>query len=301
MRVTFRQLQLFLAVAETGSVTAAARACHVTQPTVSMQLRELSEAVGEPLHEQIGKRWTLTQAGEALLSAARAMSQEWAAFEQTLAALKGLARGRLRLAVVTTAKYFVPGALGSFCAQHPNVEIALQVLNRDGVVARLRENRDDLYIMSMPPRDLALELTVFMPNPLVVIAPPKHPLAKCRSIALQALAAERFVLRERGSGTRLTCDAQFAKLKFVPNVRLELGSNEAIRHSVAAGLGLSILSRHALSRADRNVVAVLDVRGFPLESHWFILYPEGRRLSPIAVEFVGHLLKTANRQTVGLS
>ncbi|NMF91110.1 LysR family transcriptional regulator [Aromatoleum petrolei] len=293
MNATFRQLRLFLALADHGSVTAAAEACHVTQPTVSMQLRELADAVGLPLYEQVGKRLYLTAAGEALAETARAMLNEWLAFGQAIDAMKGLERGRLRVALVSTAKYFVPRLLGSFCAEHPNIEIALEVLNRDGVVARLRENRDDLYIMSMPPENLDLERHAFLPNPLVVIAPEGHPLAG-RRIELIDLAGERFILRERGSGTRLACDAHFARNAFVPRVRLELGSNEAIKQAVAGGLGLAVISRHALAaRPGDDQLAVLDVAGFPVQSSWFTLHPRGKRLSPVATVFLGHLERTA--------
>ncbi|WP_407279002.1 LysR family transcriptional regulator [Aromatoleum evansii] len=293
MNATFRQLRLFLALAEHGSVTAAAEACHVTQPTVSMQLRELAEAVGLPLYEQIGKRLYLTPAGEALAETARAMLDEWLAFGQTIDSMKGLERGRLRVALVSTAKYFVPRLLGSFCAEHPNIDISLEVLNRDGVVARLRENRDDLYIMSMPPENLDLERHAFLPNPLVVIASEGHPLAG-RRIELIDLGGERFILRERGSGTRLACDAHFARNAFVPRVRLELGSNEAIKQAVAGGLGLAVISRHALgARPADDQLAILDVAGFPLQSSWFTLYPRGKRLSPVATVFLQHLERTA--------
>ncbi|MEO8938034.1 MAG: LysR family transcriptional regulator [Burkholderiaceae bacterium] len=297
MHATFRQLQLFLALVETGSITAAARACHVTQPTVSMQLRDLAESIGLPLYGQLGKRLQLTVAGEALVGAAQRMSDEWAAFEQKISALKGLTQGRLRLAVVSTAKYFVPGMLGTFCARYPDIDISLQVLNRDGVVARLRNHRDDLYIMSMPPPDMDLAHHVFLPNPLVVIAPSTHPLAGRRSISLAMLAKQRFILREHGSGTRMACDAHFAALGFTPNVRLELGSNEAIKHSVAAGLGLAVLSRHAIARRvdGGEGVTELTVRGFPIQSNWFILHQKDRGPSPIAIEFLAHLRASTNR------
>ena len=293
MNTTFRQLRLFLALAEHGSVTGAAKACHVTQPTVSMQLRELADAVGLPLYEQIGKRLHLTDAGEALAKTARAMLDEWMEFEQAINAMKGLEQGRLRVALASTAKYFVPRLLGSFCTKHPNIEIALEILNRDGVVARLRENRDDLYIMSMPPESLDLEQHAFLDNPLVLIAPIGHPL-KGRQLELPDLLGERFILRERGSGTRLACDAHFAHSAFVPAVRLELGSNEAIKQAVSGGLGLAVISRHALpARPEDDQLTVLDVAGFPLQSRWFTLYPRGKRLSPIAAVFLEHLKRSA--------
>jgi len=294
MNATFRQLRLFLALAEHGSITAAARACHVTQPTVSIQLRELSEAVGLPLYEQIGKKLYLTAAGETLAETARAMVDEWAAFGQRIDAMKGLTRGRVRLAVVSTAKYFVPRLLGSFCSSHPDVDVALEVLNRDGVVARLCDNRDDLYIMSMPPQHMELERHDFLPNPLVVIGPESHPLVQRRQIALTELGDERFILREPGSGTRLSCDSHFSREGFKPRVRLELGSNEAIKQAVAGGMGLAVISRHALAlHPAEDQLALLDVQGFPLQSQWWTLYPRGKRLSPLAQVLLEHIEHTA--------
>ena len=293
MNATFRQLRLFLALAECGSITGAAKACHVTQPTVSMQLRELADAVGLPLYEQIGKRLYLTAAGEALAETARAMLDEWISFEQVVNAMKGLEQGRLRVALVSTAKYFVPRLLGRFCTEHPNIEIALEILNRDGVVARLRENRDDLYIMSLPPENLDLEQHAFLDNPLVLIAPEGHRL-KGRHLELTDLQEERFILRERGSGTRLACDAYFARQAFEPAVRLELGSNEAIKQAVSGGLGLAVISRHTLAaRPEDDQLTILDVTGFPLQSRWFTLYPCGKRLSPTAAVFLEHLKRSA--------
>lgn len=290
MHVSFRQLQLFLALADQGSISAAARACHVTQPTVSMQLKELSETLGLPLYEQVGKRLFLTQAGEELARSARNMADEWSGLTQRIDAMKGLQRGRLRVSVVSTAKYFVPRMLGAFCQRHPDIDIALQVLNRDGVLQRLRDNLDDLCIMSMPPTDLDIEQQVFMPNPLVVIAPATHRLAGVKHIELSELANERFILRERGSGTRLAGDAHLSELGFKPQVRLELGSNEAIMQAVAGGLGLAVMSEHALGehRVD-EALTVLDVKGFPMHAHWYMVYLKGKRLSPLAAAFHSYL------------
>jgi LysR family transcriptional regulator, low CO2-responsive transcriptional regulator len=293
MHATLRQLRLFTALAEHGSVTAAAKACHVTQPTVSMQLRDLADAVGLPLHERIDNRVHLTQAGEDLLRTARAMSDEWAAFVQRIDAMKGLTRGRLRVAIVSTAKHVVPRVLGRFCARHPDIDIALEVLNRDGVIARMRENRDDLYVMSIPPTDIALERHPFLPNPLVVIAAASHPLAGRKRLPLAQLARERFILREPGSGTRLACDAHFERVGFVPDVRLEIGSNAAIKEAVAAGMGIAVVSRHALGSGGAGPgLAILAVAGFPLHSNWWVLYPRGKSLSPIATRFLDELARS---------
>jgi DNA-binding transcriptional LysR family regulator len=290
MNVTFRQLRLFLALAETGSVSKAAAATHVTQPTASAQLKEMTEAVGLPLHEVISRRVHLTDAGRQLAHTARAMLAEWEGFEQQVDQMKGLSRGRLRVAAVSTAKYFIPRLIGSFCRLHPAIDVSLEVLNRDGVVARLRDNRDDIYIMSMPP-ELDLEDEVFMENPLVVIAARGAKLG--RSLSLAQLKDQRFILREPGSGTRMATDRHFAKRRFRPDVRLELGSNEAIREAVAGGLGLGVISRHALQVG--KDIRVLDVEGFPISSRWHVVHPRAKHLSPIAAAFRAHLLAHAGK------
>ena len=298
MNVTFRQLRLFLALADTGSVSRAARACHVTQPTASMQLKEVSDSVGVPLYEVISRRVHLTDTGRELARTARSIADDWAAFEQRIDATKGLTRGQLRVAVVSTAKYFVPRLLGTFCAKYPDIDIALEVLNRDGVVQRLRDNLDDLYIMSMPPSDIDLEDQVVMPNPLVVIAAHSHPLARKRQIALSDLSPLRFILRERGSGTRMAVDAHFKRLRFKPDLRLELGSNEAIKEAVAGNLGVAVISSHALhGLAHEHGVSVLPVEGFPIDSHWHVVRQKGKQASPVAKVFMEHLLAQSGKWT----
>jgi DNA-binding transcriptional LysR family regulator len=290
MNMSFRQLKLLLAVAEHRSITAAANACHITQPTVSMQLKAMSDEVGLPLYEVIGKQVFLTAAGEAVAQSARTIRDEFDYLQQTISAMKGHTEGRLRVAIASTAKYFVPRMLGNFYKQFPNIDIAFEVLNRDGVVNRLKSNADDLYIMSIPPEDLDLERHRFLDNPLVVIAAADHPLAQKKRIKRTDLANELFVLREAGSGTRLACNAYFAEHQFQPKVRLELGSNEAIKQAVAGGLGLAIISKHALHQnVDAEGLKILAVENFPIHSNWWIIYPKGKRLSPIAKVFFEHL------------
>jgi DNA-binding transcriptional LysR family regulator len=290
MNITFRQLRLFIALADSGSVSAAARMLHVTQPTASMQLKEITESVGLPLYEVVARKVYLTQAGEDLAKTARAMANEWDAFEQQVYGLKGLMRGKLKVAIVSTAKYFIPRILGTFCAKYPEIDIALEVLNRDGVVKRLEENLDDLYIMSMPPLNLEIEDEVFMPNPLLLIGPKNHILSNKKDIDLLSIQTEKFIFREKGSGTRMATDAHFKKLKLKPYVRLELGSNEAIKQAVIGGLGLAVLSKHALGDSiDQENVAILKCKGFPIDSSWHIVSPRTKKLSLIATIFKKHL------------
>ena len=297
MNVTFRQLRLFLALAETGSVSAAAKVMHVTQPTASMQLKEMSLSVGLALYEVIGKKIYLTEVGKELAVTARAVAQTWDAFEQNVDAAKGLSRGKLRVAVVSTAKYFMPHLIGSFCTKHPAIDVSLEILNRDGVVHRLRENLDDLYIMSMPPKDMDLGDEAFMPNPIVLIAPNADPLAKRTQVGLYELTQRRFIVREKGSGTRMAADQFFRKMKFRPDIRLELGSNEAVKESVAGGLGLGVVSRHALhGHKKENGVSVIDIEGFPVSSAWHIVHPASKKLSPLALAFKKHMIQEVGRR-----
>ncbi len=290
MNITFRQLRLFMALAETGSVSAAARMVHVTQPTASMGLKEITDAIGVPLYEVVARKIHLTQMGHELAKTARAISGEWEAFEQQVDGVKGLTRGKLKVAVVSTAKYFIPRILGTFCAKYPQIDIALEILNRDGVVNRLEENLDDLYIMSQPPVHLDIEDEVFMPNPLVLVASKKHPFANKKNLEIALLKGDKFIFREKGSGTRMTADAHFKRLKFKPDVRLELGSNEAIKQAVIGGLGVAVLSQYSLGdKADQEEVAILKCKEFPIESSWHIVSPKGKKLSPIATIFKKHL------------
>lgn len=291
MNITFRQLRLFLALAQTESVTKAARMMHVTQPTASMQLKEITENVGLPLFEVISKKVHLTQLGVELAKTAREMTAQWEAFEQHVTQTRGLTKGNLRVAVVSTAKYFIPRLLGSFCSKYPEVDISLEILNRDGVIKRLEDNSDDLYVMSKPPVHIDLEDHILMPNPLCMIAYKGHPLANKKNVRLQDLKEERFILRELGSGTRMSTDLHFKQKKFTPNLLLELGSNEAIKKAVASRLGVAVMSIHALDQFDYdNEISVLKLQDFPINSQWHLVHLKGKALTPIAKAFYEHVL-----------
>ncbi len=292
MPVTLNQLRVFDAVARHSGFTRAAEALHLAQPTVSMQIKQLSQNVGVPLFEQIGKKIHLTDAGRALQLTCVEIFEAWSRFEMTAADLKGLKQGRLRLAAVTTAEYVLPRLLGPFSKRYPGVDIALEVGNRSATIERLARNEDDLTIMGMPPRNLDIVRYPFADNPLVAIAPRGHPLAARRRIALQRLAQEPFLMRESGSGTRLATD-RFLKDKGLKlSVTMELGSNEAIKQAVAGGLGLSILSLHALGPEARlRSLVMLDVEGLPILRSWYIVHPTGKRLSVLARTFFDYLME----------
>jgi DNA-binding transcriptional LysR family regulator len=290
MHVTLRQLQAFEAVARLRNFSRAAEEMHVTQPTVSKQIRLLHDEVGLPLLEQLGKKVFLTEAGEKLHATCADWLDTWGRFEQTIADLKGLKQGRLKIAVVTTTKYFMPRILGPFCAQYPGIDISLEVVNRDRLLERLVRNQDDLYVMGVPPEGLDIESEAFLDNPLIVLAPATHHMVGRTRIPFTELAQENFLVRERGSGTRMTMERVFQERKIGLRIRMELGSNEAIKQAVAGGLGLALLSRSTLNLdPSQTELAVLDVEGFPIMRSWYAVRPSGKQLSVVAATFLDFL------------
>ncbi len=290
MRLTLHQLKVFETVARLSGFSRASEALHLAQPTVSMQVKQLAETVGMPLFEKIGKKIYLTEAGGVVQTSARDMFEVMARMEMQLAQLKGLKQGRLKVAVVTTAKYFIPRLLGPFVHQYPGIDIALDVGNRSEIVSRLSRNDDDLYIMGMPPAGMQIQRHPFVENPIVAIAPKNHPLAGKRHISLARLAEEPFLLRERGSGTRMATERFLKEHGVKLNVRMELGSNEAIKQAVAGGLGLSLLSLHALmGELTRKEVALLNVEALPIRRSWYIVHRTGKELSIVARAFFDYL------------
>jgi DNA-binding transcriptional LysR family regulator len=295
VRFTWNQLRIFDAVARLSSHTRAATELHVVQPTISAQIKLLSDSVGMPLFEQIGKKIYLTPAGRELHETCREMFDCWSRLEMKVADIKGVKAGTLRVAIVTTAKYFIPRLLGPFCRLYPGIDVALEVVNRDQIIERLAGNLDDLYIMGVPPDKLPTARHPFLENPLVVIAPREHPLASRRSIPLSRLAEEQFIAREAGSGTRIAAEKFLTAHRVKPRIRMQLGNNEAVKWTVAAGLGVAVISRHALMLEPmHDRLAVLDVQGFPLRRSWYVVYPAGKRLSVVAQTFFEYLGREAN-------
>ncbi|MBA3032965.1 MAG: LysR family transcriptional regulator [Gammaproteobacteria bacterium] len=299
MRLSLRQISIFESVARHLSYTRAAEEMHLTQPAVFTQVKQLEDSVGLPLLERIGKRMHLTTAGQEVLATCRETLAGLERLEMRLADMQGLKRGRLSIAIVTTAKYLIPRLLGEFCARYPGIEAALTVSNREKLLARLVDNQDDLTILGTPPEGMDVVATPIADNPLIVLARHDHPLAASRSIPLSRVAEEPFVLREKGSGTRLATERHFAEHGFKLKVRMELGSNEAIKQAIAGGLGVSVLSSHAIALEGSGVLQPLDVKGFPLMRQWYVAYPKGKHLSAVAESFLEHLLgaQTLQRST----
>ena len=290
MQYSLRQLQSFQEVARHLSYTRAAEVLHLTQPAVFAQVRQLEGQIGHKLIERLGKTLFLTDAGETVLTTAQAVLAEIENLEMRLAEMQGLARGRLRLAVVSTAKYDIPGRIGSYNADFPGIEVVLTVCNRRELLARFSDNADDLYILGTPPEGMAAEVSRYAENPLIVIAPPDHPLAGQRNLTVKDLTAYPFLMRESGSGTRLAAERCFEDAGVEPRVRMELGANEAVKQGVIAGLGVSVLSRGTVALELRHGYLVeLDVKPFPIIRHWHVVWPKGKRLSLAAEAFLKRL------------
>ncbi|MDX1978006.1 MAG: LysR substrate-binding domain-containing protein [Pseudanabaenaceae cyanobacterium bins.68] len=288
--VTLHQLKVFEVAARHQSYTRAAEEMFLTQPTVSMQIKQLTKMVGLPLFEQVGKKLYLTPAGEKLYHTCQQVFGQLDQFEMTVADLKGLKQGSLKLAVVTTAKYVIPRLLGVFCQRYPGIEVSLKVANHDRLVERLSENRDDIYIMSQLPQIPEVNAIAFLENPLVVLACRDHALATQRHIPLRRLVQEPFIMRETGSGTRRSIQKLLDQQQLSIQIKMELASNEAIKQAVAGGLGISILSRHTINlEGALGQLAILDVEHFPILNHWYITTLAGKQLSIVAQTFLEYL------------
>ncbi len=290
--VSLRQMQIFEAVVRLGSYTRAAEELHLSQPTVSMQVKKLCETIGYPLIEKLGNQLHTTDIGKEVYASTQEVLGSMAALGESTAALGGVVKGPLRMAVITTAKYFMPHLLGAFINQYPEVQPILKVTNRLRVLERLQSNEDDLLIMGQVPEDLSVEAHPFVDNELVVVAAPNHPLTKCKSISLEQLSHERFLVRESGSGTRLAVDRLFAEQGLKIKPYMDLGSSEAIKQAVMAGLGISVLSKHNLRlELAGNHITILDVDGFPLFYRWYAVHLKGKKLSLAARTFLDFLLQ----------
>lgn len=281
--VSFRQLQVFKSIAVTGSFTAAARELYLTQPSVSTQMKKLEDAVGAPLFEQIGRQIHLTACGHQLLSTCDELFRTVAKFETYVAGEQGIAGGTLTFAGVTTTEYFSPVLLGVFGKRYPEVSVSLSIVDRGTLLYRLRNNRDDLYLIDQLPDDIELATIPFIENPLVVVASPGHRLARRKRIKIQELQNENFLLREDGSGTRIALKRFLSDQNITLKVGMELSSNEALKRAISSGMGLSVLSKYAVAQeCNRNDLIVLDVKGFPLIEHWYIVHSKDKYIPPAA-------------------
>jgi DNA-binding transcriptional LysR family regulator len=292
-QATLHQLKVFETVAKHGSFSRAAKEMFVSQPTISFQIAQLSKTIGLPLFEKVGKRLFITEAGRELLVTCQQIFDKMAEFEMKVADLKGLKQGQLRLAAITTAKYIIPRTLGKFCQLYPGIDVSLEITNHSSMGERMSANLDDLYIMSQVPENLDVTFQPFLEDALVVVAPANHPLAGENNIPIHRLVGESFIMRESGSGTRQAVQKLLDEHGLDVKVKLELGSNEAVKQAIAGGLGISVLSRHTLiSKLATSSLTLLDVEHFPIKRNWYVVHLAGKQLSMIARTYYQYLLET---------
>ena len=292
--VTIRQLQIFAAAAGHLSFARTSEQLHLTQAAVSLQIKQLEELVGLALFERRGRKVHLTEAGEHLLRYAQQILDALKDADAAISALKGLRGGRISVGVVSTAKYFAPALLARFQQRHPGVRVALSVNNREVIVRELERNEIDVAIMGTPPQRIETKAVPFADHPLVVVAPPLHPLVRARRIPLAALESEHFLVREQGSGTRSSMERFFAERGFVPTIGNVMSSNETIKQAVMAGMGLALISRHTIGlEAQTGRLVELDVVGLPLVRRWYVVQRAGRFISTAAAAFVQFVVEAA--------
>jgi len=292
--VTLRQLKVFESVARHLSFSRAAEELHLTQPAVSMQVKQLEEQAGLPLTEMVGKKVFLTEAGEEVARHARRIAQQLREADEALDAIKGVRGGRLSIGVISTAKYFAPRLLAEFRRRKPGIELNLSVSNRETVVRQLADNEIDLAIMGHPPQEFTTIAEAFADHPLVIIAAPDHPLVDRKQIVPKLLNEETFLIREPGSGTRATMERYFSDAIIAPEHVVEMGSNETIKQAVMAGLGIAFISAHSVSlECEVNRLVKLPVAGTPVIRRWFVVHRAEKELLPVAETFRAFLLAEA--------
>lgn len=287
MSFTLHQLEVFAAVAEHGSMTNAAKELHMSQPAVSIQVKKLQEHFGTELVEVIGKKVYLTEAGKLIYNSQKKIKSELKTMEMALHELKGVVRGKLKIVVVSTAKYFMPYILGAFRKKYPDIQISLKVTDRNEVTSMLRQNECDLTVFSQLPDEIAIESTEFLSNPLVIAATPELDLATQKNITFKDLEKYDFLNREIGSGTRIVMEKLFREHNIRPKIVMELSTNEAVKQAIMAGIGISLISRYSVfSEEKMGRISILDVKGLPYENSWKLVYPKGKKLSPVSKRFL---------------
>jgi len=293
---TLRQLQVFECIGRNQSFTKAAEELHLTQPTVSMQVKKLSEVLDVKLFEQVGRQVYLTESGGYLYESAKKILAELSNTEEQINRVKGLAGGSVKFSVISTSQYFVPRIIQGFIRAYPNVSVYMQVGNRENLVKRIIENKDDFYILGQPPEGLNVESFQLAENPLGFVANSKHRLAKKKNLTLEDVKYEPFLMREKGSGIRTHIENVFSEQDFVPNVKMVMGGNESIRLGLLQNLGISVASLPTIiDDIESGNLTVLDVKGFPIMRYWYLVYPKGKTFS-IATEKLVELLRTEIRQ-----
>lgn len=290
MNFTLHQLRVFGMVARHKSMTEASRQLHMSQPAVSIQIKQLQESVGIPLIEVVGRKLYLTNAGERLYEAYTSINRELESFDSAVSQFQGGLKGTLSISAASTAKYFVPYLLGEFLRRYPLLKISLKVTNRDEVLHHLSQNEFDLAVLTQLPKDDSIEVIPFFDNPLVMAAPADHPLADSKQVTVDQLADETFIYRELGSGTRMVMERYLSEKGIKAEPAMELSTNEAVKQAIMAGIGISVISKLSMgNELTLNQISILNVNDFPILTRWHMLYKKEKKLTPVTQNFISFL------------
>lgn len=289
------QLKAFLAVAQDRSFSRAAEKLYLTQPAVSKQIQALEEGLGMRLFDRVGRSILLTQAGNILHDHAHIAFQTLEEARETINQLRGLQRGHLRISAASTiGTYMLPQPLGELKAQFPGIEISLAITNKARVVQQVLSHEVELGFVGPPVEPAELEMEEYLLDELVLIMAPTHRLAREESVGVAELVEEVFILREQGSGTREIMEEELGRVRVSLKKAMELGSTEAIKQAVAANLGVSIVSKFAISlEILQGRLAVARLPELNLRRQLFVIHHGGRTLSPAAQEFCSLLRRSA--------
>ncbi|MBP0578850.1 LysR family transcriptional regulator [Labrys sp. LIt4] len=294
--ITRRQLRALAAIASSGSVTSAAKHLHLTQPAVTLQLRNLQDLADLPLLQRTGDGMILTDAGIEMLQLHGRIEAAIADCEATLGIISGKTAGRVSIGAVSTAKYFVPFIIAAFSRAHPRIEVRLSIGNRAEIMQALRDYKLDVAITGRPPPDIEVEKHLIGQNPHVIIASRNHWLAKERGLAAVDLSHETFLTREPGSGTRMLMERLFEQTELAPHIGMEFDSNETIKQSVIADLGIAFLSAHTVAtELEDGRLVTLDVAGLPVTRQWFVMRRVDKVLLPPAQEALDFIAREASQ------
>lgn len=294
MRISIRQLQIIEAIVQTGSYSLAAELLHMTQPAISMQMKQLEHNIDLTLFERQGKKIVLTSAGQDVYRHSCEITANYDDMLEAIRGIKELHTGRIKVSTPTTANHLITQMIANFAKTHQDITVVLKITNRARLIEQLQAFEPDLVVMGEAPPKLGLVSDQLMLNPLVAIAHPDHPLTKKSRIPLKNLAKHEFVVREPGSGTRAAIERYFNDKGAPFKSGLELGSNEAIKHAVAAGLGLGIVSLHSIKlELEANKVVILDVNQLPIKRHWHIVKRKDKHLLPAAKAFEDFMIDQA--------
>ncbi|PYF81086.1 MULTISPECIES: LysR family transcriptional regulator [Marinomonas] len=289
-RLTFRQLQVFKSVYELNSYSRAGDMLGLSQPAVSNQIRQLENALEQPLFEYVGRQLYSTATANRLAQCIDTMFDEIQRFQNDVSAETGLVAGELTLVAVSTAQYVVPYLLRAYSNLHPKVTINVKVMNRAAAIERFNENHDELIIMGMVPNDKPMVSIPFLNNELVAVAPKDHPILTLPDITLGTFLEQNLLLREAGSGSRLALELHCQKQRVRLQAEMEIGSNDAIKHAVIAGLGVAVLPKlGVLSELTLGSLIEVPVKDFPLRRSWCLIYPQSRHPTPTMRSFIEYI------------